>query len=871
MRHNGEYQMATVEQLAERLARAHDLGHKTAVLLGAGASKSAGIPLAGELVDEIGEKYPRNVVGVEHTYTAYMQRLTHSERRELLDPYVEKAKITRTYTALANLVDQGYVDVVLNVNFDFLAEKCLQTNRVCHHVYDLANSGAYQHGRIKLPALIYLHGKHDGFDNIHTDDGMTAIQDQVSEVLKEQLSNRTVLVVGYSGLVDPVFAQLCRAFVEFDRGLYWITLRNDPARHVLDNLLSDPNKQAYFMGGLDSDSFFLALEEALGLPALQVFGDPIGYVCGVLGTFAPSLADSVLQGLRLLSPERASTPRLVVSAGPREATPDLARKAAAAWDANDYEALAELAPFALESEDEVARKYVSWGVYNRATTRAEAALQKQGAERHLELLVARDELELALRVLPSLTEGRINLGLVLSHLAKSSQSARAEQDAFRSRAQEQFECAAAQAPAWSGPFDGLAGVVADTARTAAEKSERLELLKKASNLYWRAVYNHREDHRALNNWGVVLKEIAELAEGSAAQDAHDRACEKFRRATVIAPNSPNAYYNWALTLHGWAHRGNLDETSELLGEASKKYLEAIRLAPDRFQASYNRGVALMDMERTGALKREVRYDLLGQAGEMFRATTEIKPDLFEGFYNRGHALILRTSLSLAAGHTTDIELAVASLTKAVALRPDSLEAHNNLGVALHLYAGLTKQAEEKLRLSLGAVDELRLVLGREPREAKTMRALANTLQQLGRLQAPNDAKATFREALGLYDELLRTQTDEPGVHNELSGTWLGLANRVVGHERDLAVTEAEVHAKSAEELKRGAGAYNLACAAAMASRTDEAFRLLELALQVTEEARSHIEADPDLDTLKNDPRWRPLLDKYRPTTDTQGG
>ena len=152
-----------------------------------------------------------------------------------------------------------------------------------------------------------------------------------------------------------------------------------------------------------------------------------------------------------------------------------------------------------------------------------------------------------------------------------------------------------------------------------------------------------------------------------------------------------------------------------------------------------------------------------------------------------------------------------------------------------------------------------------------MRALANTLQQFGRLQTPNDARATFREALGLYDELLRVQANEPGVWNECSSTWLGLVHSLAGQEREEAVAEAERHAGRAEELKRGAGAYNLACAAALAGKKDEAFRLLEAALPATGETRSHIEADPDLDSLKNDPRWRPLLDKHRPITDTRDG
>lgn len=858
------YQTATVAQLAERLLRAHERGEKAAVFLGAGASKSAGIPLADELVAEIAQKYPQNVAGEVPAYSAYMRRLTHSERDDLMRPYVQSAKTTATYLCLANLVRQRLVDVVLSVNFDWLVEQGLGHTNVRPYVYDMADSQHYQQGRIRPPAVIYLHGRFGGFNNVHTDDGMRKIQSRVTAVLKEQLSNRIVIVVGYSGLVDPVFETLCAEFASFDHGLYWVTPDTAPPSHVLKGLLAEPDRQSYLLGSVDSDTFFAQIESAMGMPPLPILSDPLAHMRSTLDQIDDAVSAPVRIKIDRLT-EVPVTTHAAPAAGVRRTKPDdLRATAAAAWETQDYAALAELAPFALTSEDEVARQYVSWGVYNRATGRAEAALQKPGPERHTELLVARDEMKMALQVFPSLAEGYINLGLVLSYLSKSEHINQAERDAFRREAESQFELAVDRAPAWAGPFDGLASVVTDMARTSVDKSERLALLLRASNLYWRAVYNHKDDHRALNNWGIVLKEIAALTEGSVAQEAYDRACEKFRRATLISPDSPNAYYNWGLTLHVRASRSSPDDRYVLLNDASDKYAVAVRLAPARVEPAYNRGVVLMEIERLGALPREGRCDLLAQAGEMFRLSTETNPDLYEGFYNWGNAMVRRYDLMGRAAQTADIESAVANLTRATSLRPDSVEAHNNLGVALALHATRANLAEEKLRLYLNALEEYRLARDLEPGEVKTTRALANALQHFGRLQAPGDSRATFTESLGLYRELLGAQTDEPGLHAECSNVWLGLVHAETGQERINAISEAKLHAKRAEELRRGAGAYNLACASALAGGLDEAFGLLETALQLTEETRAHIDADPDLDSLKGDKRWPLLLDKYRP-------
>ncbi|MGQ9591140.1 MAG: TPR end-of-group domain-containing protein [Planctomycetota bacterium] len=57
--------------------------------------------------------------------------------------------------------------------------------------------------------------------------------------------------------------------------------------------------------------------------------------------------------------------------------------------------------------------------------------------------------------------------------------------------------------------------------------------------------------------------------------------------------------------------------------------------------------------------------------------------------------------------------------------------------------------------------------------------------------------------------------------------------------------------------------YNLACAYALSGRKDEALRELEAAVSAGFDDVAHIESDPDLDSLREDPRYRDLVGKLR--------
>jgi hypothetical protein len=59
----------------------------------------------------------------------------------------------------------------------------------------------------------------------------------------------------------------------------------------------------------------------------------------------------------------------------------------------------------------------------------------------------------------------------------------------------------------------------------------------------------------------------------------------------------------------------------------------------------------------------------------------------------------------------------------------------------------------------------------------------------------------------------------------------------------------------------GATAYDAACAFALAGKKEEAFRYLELAIARGYANPEHMKRDSDLEPLRADPRWQPLITK----------
>jgi NAD-dependent SIR2 family protein deacetylase len=199
----------TIDDLLETIRSAKDQGRSCSLLVGAGCSDTAGVPLASGFVDEIKKRYPQAYDRADkETYAKCMGQLGPGERRELIKGYVDSAQINWAHIAIASLMKEGYVDRVLTTNFDQLVVRACALLGHFPAVYDFAASQLYHSEDIQGNAVIYLHGQSTGFVLMNTDEEVEEHSKKMAPVFQDAGQRRTWLVAGYSGENDPVFDHL---------------------------------------------------------------------------------------------------------------------------------------------------------------------------------------------------------------------------------------------------------------------------------------------------------------------------------------------------------------------------------------------------------------------------------------------------------------------------------------------------------------------------------------------------------------------------------------------------------------------------------------------------------------------------------------
>lgn len=268
------YQRRNVEELAESLKAANG---QCVFLIGAGFSHSAGIPLAGALVEEIKRTFPLSYDRAEtKSYNHVMGELTPQQRIQLLSQYIECAKVNWAHIALAALFEQDKIDRILTVNFDPLILKACSMVGEFPAVYDLATASEFKSNRIAPKSVFYLNGQHTGFSMLNSEEELEEHKERLREIVNQTGVSRIWVVVGYSGDADPLSEILAEvAERSFDNGLYWVGHSNEPSERQL-NLLKHPN--AYYIGNQDADKFADELAKEMECFPPDVLVRPFDYI-----------------------------------------------------------------------------------------------------------------------------------------------------------------------------------------------------------------------------------------------------------------------------------------------------------------------------------------------------------------------------------------------------------------------------------------------------------------------------------------------------------------------------------------------------------------------------------------------------------------
>jgi hypothetical protein len=199
----------------------------TAVLLGAGVSRAAGIPSGWEVLVTLvqrlavaekvdtptqgeAEAWFERHTGHKPTYSNVLQTIapTSAQRHALLAAFFEPTEDeprmpTATHHAVARLAAAGLVRVILTTNFDRLMEQALEAAgvvpRVVASAAQVAGMTPLAHARC---TVVKLHGDYVLGDLRNSDEEIGAYPPEINTLLDRTLDDYGLFVIGWSGTWD---------------------------------------------------------------------------------------------------------------------------------------------------------------------------------------------------------------------------------------------------------------------------------------------------------------------------------------------------------------------------------------------------------------------------------------------------------------------------------------------------------------------------------------------------------------------------------------------------------------------------------------------------------------------------------------------
>ncbi|TSJ43719.1 hypothetical protein FO440_05885 [Mucilaginibacter corticis] len=545
----------TIDHLAYIIKEAEKRGRpKPIVFLGAGASRSAGIPDAKTIAKTIITDYPSNpkikkLKEEERTYSRLMDTLQPSERNELLKSLIDKAKINVTHVYLAQMMKLGFIDYFLTVNFDNLMQRALALYNIFPPTYDISILKDITTTSFHPKSITYLHGQHNGLWLLNTKDEMEKVKEIVPPILNKISNGRIWIIIGYSG-GDPIFDHIVN-LGRFDDGLYWVGYKeNDPADNVIKDLLDKSNTNSFLIKDYDADSFCLKLNTELGNPEPSIFDQPFSFLKSSLDNIVDIENTETYKSVR----ERLDDSKKMVedaiqkyegkNQSIKEMTDRDIRKSKLkkslinALIKNDYENNDDLFTEGITLNDAeinelLSRLYNDWGARLHSKARNSQGLDQK---KYFEMAVKKFEKAIDLN----------------------------KDDFFILNN-------------WGSALGDFASILTGTKQINFYKSsfEKFEKATALDDLY----------EEAYLNWGSTLTEYAKKLSGSEEELYYNLSFEKFAKVESINNENQNLYSNWSYALICYSYSLKNEKRILYLNEALEKAKRAVELGDNEYNVA----------------------------------------------------------------------------------------------------------------------------------------------------------------------------------------------------------------------------------------------------------------------------------------------
>jgi len=377
-------------------------------IIGAGASRTAGIPMAPALVLKINEEFGHCLDALNlskkdrNDYGQVMWALDPSQRRALIQPLLDQSKINWGSIALASLIAHEKIDRVLTFNFDFVVERATALLGKHLPVYDFATAPTRDLSGLASPAIFHLHGQSYGLRLLNAGNETRDHKRSIKPIISDTVRNHLTVVVGYSGEADPAYKIIKKEY-NATQTLIWLGFEEEPKQH-LKSFLKD-NDYAHYIGKCDFDRVMMEIAKGLDMWPSQIFDNPPAHLVKELEDVAQY-------------PKGEHDPFDILSE-----TRDRLKKSAIEWPENDSEGgkaqrdlLAGDETFLSETLDDMSeteKTARAWARVRAGDALADEALTLVGAARAAKFALASEEYKAALQIKPNMHEALNNWGNAL--------------------------------------------------------------------------------------------------------------------------------------------------------------------------------------------------------------------------------------------------------------------------------------------------------------------------------------------------------------------------------------------------------------------------------------------------------------------------
>jgi hypothetical protein len=314
-----------VETIANLMRMKRDDGRKFVLMLGAGCSMSSGVKSTNRIMEELLERYGSEITGssLADRFDKLWRRSTDPDRRAFLKPLLD-CRPSSGYGRLAKLIEVGYFDVAITLNFDVLLERSLDEINFTDYralVRGEHAEDAMQRmvdGREPRSKLLKLHGSLASVDQfLFAMEEMDKYPDAIASLV-QRVTASDIIVCGYS------FEDLCimRTFAEHGGNVICVNPAGVPRR--LQSFMRS-RQSIDFAVEMEFDPFFDELHRHLlrvGAPRTgeQPLPNPFKFLDSYDETDREAFAgreDETRDFLRRLG--QTPVPRIVLVAGPEKA------------------------------------------------------------------------------------------------------------------------------------------------------------------------------------------------------------------------------------------------------------------------------------------------------------------------------------------------------------------------------------------------------------------------------------------------------------------------------------------------------------------------------------------------------------------------